>query len=593
MSRSSLYIFASFLVASLVSLGTLFTHISASLPKDVAAELRERVQAMSQASVVLDRHDKVVGMFSDATRLPMALSAVPEHVQQAFLAAEDARFYLHSGVSLVGSLRSLLVNLRKQGMAQGGSTITQQLVRQFLLTREKRMGRKLSEIILAVRLEQNMTKDEIFETWLNSIYLGNNAWGIEAGAQHYFRKSARDLTIAEAAMLAGLPKAPAKYAPHQHPAAARQRKLYVLKQMYANGWLTKKDYHHLATTSVTVWKDRTAIEYQAPWVMEATRLELWRRFEQQKLPRTGLRVKTTVDMAWQRKAQDLMEQRLSRWKLSGLEAGFIVVDRLSGETRTLIGGLDFEHNAFNRATSLSRPFGPSLNPLVYGWASDDGVISIPGQISLGASAIATKFGEADQIASILGYGNVREKLRQFGFRLSDTAGIDEVQGSPAALAHGWRMLSSGASNVKPTLTTEISTATNERLLINPTPVPGTTVSPSASFLVQSWLHDAGYAGMGAESVRFRATSGWNYWEVAVSKDVIAALWLGADAKPPHDPAGFHAMQQDGTQFVSSWLTATDNNHAVPNSGAPAGISWHLLTGKHKDPVRVPFPTSLQ
>ncbi len=181
------------------------------------------------------------GRFYTERRFPVTLDAVPKHVQAAFIAAEDARFYSHPGVDPEGILRAFVKDLLSWDFAQGGSTITQQLARSMLLTREKTISRKLREIILALRIERSNSKSQILETYLNEVYLGRGAYGIEAAAHAYFGKKTADLTIGEAAYLAGLVQNPAKYAPN-HANMAEARRKYVLAAMLKMKSISKDQY---------------------------------------------------------------------------------------------------------------------------------------------------------------------------------------------------------------------------------------------------------------------------------------------------------------------------------------------------------------
>ena len=187
------------------------------------------------SSVVLDRKGRLIAEFYTEQRRLVPIAEIPRHVQVAFVSAEDGKFYEHEGFDFVAILRAALANLREGGIAQGASTITQQTVKSLLLSSEKTYERKLKEIVLSWRLEQQLTKDEILYLYLNQIYFGNGAYGVGQAARSYFGKEAKDLTISEAALLAGLPQRPSAYEPNRNPTAAEARRRYVLGRMLADG----------------------------------------------------------------------------------------------------------------------------------------------------------------------------------------------------------------------------------------------------------------------------------------------------------------------------------------------------------------------
>jgi penicillin-binding protein 1A len=193
-------------------------------------------------TTVLARDGRVLGYFYKEKRFLVCLQDMPAHLPKAFLAAEDSGFYKHDGIDPWAIFRASLMNLKAGGIKQGGSTITQQVVKRLLLSPEKSFERKIKEAVLAYRLENYLTKDEILTIYLNQIFLGSKAYGVEAAAREFFGKHVKDLTLAESAILAGLPQAPSRYNPLSDPEAAKGRQKYVLDQMLSQGWITKAQY---------------------------------------------------------------------------------------------------------------------------------------------------------------------------------------------------------------------------------------------------------------------------------------------------------------------------------------------------------------
>lgn len=562
-------------------------------PSDVAGELKEKVNEVAHPSVILGRDKQVIGSFVEESRVETSLNKIPAHVQKAFLAAEDRNFFSHQGVSFAGILRSALVNIRRDRVAQGGSTITQQLVRQFLLTRDRTLTRKLREIDLAIRLEKQMTKKQIFELWLNNVYLGNNAWGIGAAAQHYFHKKVEDLTVGEAAVLAGLPQAPSRYAPHLHPEASRVRKNYVLERMGQAGWLSKSQVRSWKETKVAVWRDRSVVTSSSPWITEAVRVELWKKIEAQHLPRSGNKIHTTIESSWQQTAQNLTEKHFRSYRSSGLEFAMASIDIPTGETRTMIGGLDFKHSQYNRAQNLLRPLGEAVYPIIFGWAADEGVTTIAGQ-TLGATALFSSFHDADRAAVAMGYPVLQRKLRSFHIRERDVAAIDQSMGSPLRLAQLWRSISGRPLLQNSLISVAIDHPDAGRQLIRGTGLPVEGLSEESAYSLKSWLSASGYGGRVGEDIRVASDSSWNHWEVAVGGDTVTAIWVGADFRTPKNPDSFQLIKTTATAFLDEWLVKSGSlGPRRPGTSAPAGLSWQVVKKPNGQVARIPFPVLIR
>jgi penicillin-binding protein 1A len=247
--------------------------------------------------------------YGSQRRIPLALEDIPEQMRQAFIAAEDERFYTHPGVDVMGLTRAA-INLAQTGtMTQGGSTITMQVARNFFLTRERTFVRKFREIFLALKMERELTKDEILELYLNKIFLGQRAYGVGAAAQTYFGKSVHDLTLAETALIAGLPTAPSRYNPVASPRHAEGRRSYVLRRMHSLGLIDQDAYETALATPVSTSVHRTPVAAEASYVGEMARLEAAERFGED-VYTGGYRVFTTVRTDEQRAAVDSLRGSL-------------------------------------------------------------------------------------------------------------------------------------------------------------------------------------------------------------------------------------------------------------------------------------------
>jgi penicillin-binding protein 1A len=324
----------------------------------------------------------LIGEFYLEKRYPLPLPRIPLLIQQAFLAAEDADFYRHWGVNPSAVLRAFMSNWSAGHRTQGGSTITQQVVRSLLLTREKSYRRKIQEIILAFRLERHLSKSDILSVYLNEIYLGSGAYGVEAAAREYFGKQTEDLSLAETTLLAGLPPAPSRYSPLKSLEQAKIRQRYVLERMV--------DEHFISyAQAMDAWQEPIKLSPPppssyfslAPYYVEYVRQFLEKRYGGTATYQLGLHVYTTVNLELQRAAEkalrdgiDTLCQRehCGEKDVPRPEGGLIAIDLATGQVKAMIGGYDFRNSQFNRVTQAKRQPGSAFKPLVYAAALDRG-----------------------------------------------------------------------------------------------------------------------------------------------------------------------------------------------------------------------------
>ena len=263
-----------------------------------------------QTPLEIYSHDgQLLASFGDKKRVPVTIDQVPETMIQAFLAAEDARFYQHPGVDIQGLIRAAWELLRTGHKRQGGSTITMQVARNFFLSPEKTYERKLKEILLALKIEKRLSKAEILELYLNKIYLGHHAYGVAAAAQIYYGKPLDQLDLAQTAMIAGLPKAPSRFNPISNPRRARQRRDYVLKRMYELGFIDEQQYHQATAQPITAALHNPGQRFKAPYAAEWIREQLYRRYGEEIYTR-GYRVISTIDLQKQQAAEAAVHHAL-------------------------------------------------------------------------------------------------------------------------------------------------------------------------------------------------------------------------------------------------------------------------------------------
>ncbi len=266
-----------------------FLYLSPSLPsvetlKDVHLQTPLRIYT---------RDEKLIAEFGEKRREPIRFDAVPKNLVHAFMAAEDDRFYSHPGVDLVGLMRAFFQLVSTGRIQSGGSTITMQVAKNFFLSHERVFSRKFNEILLALQIEQELPKDDIFELYLNKIYLGNRAYGIEAAAQVYYNKSVNELNLSQMAMLAGLPKAPSRYNPINDPDRALSRRDWILGRMKELNYISEAQYDRAIAQPVTASYHGTDIDLHAPYVAEMVRQEMIERFGPEAYTE-GFKVYTTV-----------------------------------------------------------------------------------------------------------------------------------------------------------------------------------------------------------------------------------------------------------------------------------------------------------
>ena len=336
----------------------------------------------SAITKIFSEEGEVIGEFFYEKREVVSLDRVPNHLIQAFVSGEDARFFQHKGLDYLAILRALYRNIFSGEIVQGGSTITQQVVKSLLLSPEKKFARKIREAILAYRIEKYLTKEEILFLYLNQIYLGHGAYGISAAAENYFGKTIEELNLAESTLLAGLPQAPSKNSPYQHPQQAKKRQLYILNRMVEEGFISSTEMNKIAKTPYIIRaKDKPSIE-KAPHFVEYIRRYVEEKYGKDALYKNGLQVFSTIDLQFQKAAQEAVELGLKEIEKRGKypsvampltpEGALICFDLETGYVKVMVGGRDFRKSQFNRAIQARRQTGSAFKPIIYASALDKG-----------------------------------------------------------------------------------------------------------------------------------------------------------------------------------------------------------------------------
>jgi penicillin-binding protein 1A len=325
------------------------------------------------AVTFLDRYGNEVGARGIKHNDSIKLDEFPDHLIKAVLATEDRRFYEHFGIDVPGTLRALLTNAQAGGVRQGGSSITQQLAKNLFLTNERTIERKVKEAFLALWLEARLKKNEILKLYLDRAYLGGGAFGVDAAAQYYFNKSARDVNLAEAAMLAGLFKAPTKFAPHINLPAARARANVVLDNLVESGMMTEGQVFGARRNpaSAVDRRDEAAPSYYLDWAFDEMK-KLVETFPKSMNERVFV-VRTALDQGMQRAAEEAVENSLRQYgrDYGARQAAAVLMD-IDGSVRAMVGGRDYGASQFNRAVDAMRQPGSSFKPYVYATALANG-----------------------------------------------------------------------------------------------------------------------------------------------------------------------------------------------------------------------------
>jgi penicillin-binding protein 1A len=298
---------------------------------------------------------------------------IPDRIKKAFVAIEDQRFYSHPGVDIIGILRALYKDIMAQSIVEGGSTITQQLTKMLFLKPEKSLGRKFKEAVLSAQIEKRYTKDEILGMYLNQAYFGARAYGIEAASQTYFGKSVYDLSLGEAAMLAGLTKAPSQYSPFRNPDKASLRRQIVLRQMLTLGFISREEYER-ANAEPLPFRPYYR-KYEAPYFVEYLRQQIESRYGD-KIYTSGLRIRSTIDYSLQKLAEEAVVngiKTIEKRARPPIQAALIAIDPRTGHIKAMVGGTDFWETQFNRATQALRQPGSAFKPFVYAAAIEEGM----------------------------------------------------------------------------------------------------------------------------------------------------------------------------------------------------------------------------
>jgi penicillin-binding protein 1A len=569
----------------------------ASLVSDLPdADAIANIGDMDQATTVYDSQDKLAFTIFTERRMEVPLSDVSPHLVQAILAIEDQRFYQHRGFDFIRTVGAALANVRNLGVVQGGSTITQQLARQSFLDADRTIRRKLKELILASRIEARYPKAHILELYLNKVYFGDGLYGVEAASRGFFGKSASELSLPEAALLAGLVKAPSRYAPTVNLDLAVSRRNVVLQVMRDTGVIDEAAWKSATESKAELADNLRAEDSHGEYFKEQVRLELIERFGWERVHQGGLRVFTTIDLAMQQAAEvataealqaldkrreELAARRRAAQKRTAeepepLQAALVAMDPVTGHVRAMIGGRDFGESRFNRAFQARRQPGSAFKPFVYAAALEAGYTPAT-VISQLNDPIATPQGDwvpadghstADEMTLRTGLSTSSNRaavrlLQEVGIpravQYAQTLGVGDVPSVPSlALGSGEVTLAAmtaayaafaNRGNVPTPIVVRRVEDRSGRVLYETKEVSVRAISERTAFLMANMLADVIDAGTAHRARRMgfalpaagktgTTNDFHDAWFVGFTPKLVAGVWVGFDQPQTILPNGF-------------------------------------------------------
>lgn len=572
---------------------------------------------MAQATTILDASDKPAFTIFKEQRIDVPLEKISPNLIKAVISVEDQRFYEHSGVDGVRVAAAVIRNFEEGRRAEGGSTITQQLARQSFLTRDKTYRRKLQEVILAAYIEKMYDKNDILELYLNKVYFGGGLYGAEAAARGYFGKPASDLTVDEAALLAGLIQSPSSYAPTVNLDRAVARRNIVLQSMLASRAIDQATADRARNAPVRLVNGLEISETFGLYFKEQVRRELVERFGSERVYQGGLRVFTTLDAKLQQAAETLVEKRLAeiehrhgfkhvlRGKPGALKAGelpaylqgaLVAMDPTTGYVRAMVGGRDFEESRFNRATQAKRQAGSAFKPFVYAAALEAGYS--PATVITGLNdPIATPQGgwipedEHSSAGSMTLRTALRTSSNRAAVQLLNSVGIQTAVdyakkmnvGTPPSvpslalgagdvtlmsLTSGYAAFASGGIVRQATLIRRVEDA-DGKVLFKAEDKSRRAISEATAFLMTSMLADVINAGTAyrARQTGFMlpaagktgTTNDYNdAWFVGFTPHLVTGVWIGFD-RPSTIVSGGYAGELAVPLWASFMKVATNGD----------------------------------
>jgi penicillin-binding protein 1A len=590
-------------------------YIGAHLPPIQSLEIPKRPPSIQ----IVDVDGKALARRGDMAGEVLALKDMPVYVPKAFVAIEDRRFYDHYGVDPLGIARAAFANVLHRGVAQGGSTLTQQLAKNLFLTQERTVKRKLQEVMLALWLERKFSKTQILELYLNRVYFGAGAYGIEQASLRYFGKSARQMNVQEAAMLAGLVKSPSRLAPTRNFNAAEKRAKMVLASMSELGFIsTANEKVALAKPPrIMAQAGNGAVNYVADWVMDALNDTLGHIEE-------DLIVQTTIDAKLQASAEISLADELSAKGLkAGIEQGALIAMTPDGAVRAMVGGRDYAESQFNRAVAAKRQPGSAFKPFVYltalehgltpdtvrldgpvkvkGWSPENytheyfGPVTLTKALAMSLNTVSVRLTMEVSPMSVIRTAHRLGIASRLEPNASIALGTSEV--SPLELVGAFATFANGGYAVMPYVINRITGAKGKQLYArNPQPLGrvvearyvGMMNQMMQETLTTGTAHKAALPGWPAAGKTGTSQDFRDAWFIGYTANLVTGVWLGNDDNSPMKKITGGGLPVDiWSRFMREGL------QGVPIAALPSapsgGVFTSLFGGSQGAPSDAPVP----
>jgi len=554
----------------------------------------------------------LLSIHDEANREVIPFEEISDNLKLAVLAIEDSHFFVHQGINPGAVIRAALANLESGETVEGASTLTMQLVKNLFLTPEREFSRKVAEAVLAIRLEQILDKNELLELYLNQVYWGHNLYGAETAAQSYFNKSARDLTLAEAAMMAGLIQSPESYSPFADYQLAKRQQAIVINRMLDLKWITPEEAQEAREQPIRLGTISSFPSSISPYITGAVVEELTQRFGREALSKGGMRVQTTVDLSTQRMAEQTVQDWHTRLFNQGLYRDFqqgqlalAAVDPRTNFVKAIVGGYDHTQSEFNRATQAQRQPGSAFKPLVYYTAFatgnygpesivSDSPVSYPdgnglyrprnygggfsGAVSIRKAIEVSLNIPAVTIGQDIGLNRVIEVSRLLGIESPIDPVISLPLGSvdltPLEMAGAFATFASNGWRSDTTLIAQVTDSKGNVMLDN-TPRPRLVLDPWATAALTDTLQGVINQGTATSARLDRPAAGKtgttssqrDIWFVGYVPQLSVAVWAGHDNNMPlsYGATGGGFVAPVWRDFMQKYLA----NEPVENFRSPA------------------------
>lgn len=528
------------------------------------------------ASQIYDSNGKLIATTrSVENRVPVSINKIPKDLQNAFVAVEDARFYQHAGIDPRGILRAVWSNVTDRGVSEGGSTITQQLAKNALLSQERTLKRKIQEAFLALQIERQYTKNEILELYLNQIYFGQGAYGVQAAAQVYFGKNVEDLNLAECTMLAGIPKSPNYYSPMNNLKAARERQATVLEQMVKYNYIDQNTASNAEKTKITLAprssQSNNTTSTTASYFIDYVTQQLIDKYGADSVYKDGLKIYTTLDLDMQSAAEQAMKNLpASRTDSNGIkqpQGALVAIDPHTGYIKAMVGGRGDDQ--FNRAVMAERQPGSAFKPFVYLAAIESGMNAASivqdrpvsfgnwspvnydgkfhGAVSLRTALVQSLNVPAVKLANQVGIDKPLYYAQQMGIstlvlqgstndrNLASSLGGLTRGVTPLEMASAYGVLANQGVRAEPVAIVKVLDR-NGKVIEQNSPREKAVINERNAYILTDMMKGVLTHGTGAAANIGRPSAGKtgttddnkDAWFVGFTPDLVAAVWMGYD-----------------------------------------------------------------